>query len=112
MKKEIFILMAGCLMLASCGDKKSKDKEYQVNRQGKIQLKPVEEVSFQHVVITDKFWRPRIDKNRLAGIRSALKEASHDIDNFDIAAVCHTHQVFFKRFIVSDGYTTHIVVPH
>jgi len=67
--------------------KESKQEEYLLNvSQDKVQWKPIEDVTFQHVVVNDKFWRPKIDKNRLAGIRSALKEAAHDIDNFDIAA--------------------------
>lgn len=46
----------------------------------------VENVSYQDVKITDNFWRPRIEKNRLVGIRSALKECSQSMENFDIAA--------------------------
>ncbi|KAA9036117.1 glycoside hydrolase family 127 protein [Ginsengibacter hankyongi] len=84
MKKEFFILMAGFFMLAFTVG--LKEGQYLVNGQGIIPGNSIEEVSFQHVTITDKFWRPKIDNNRLAGIRSALKEASHDIDNFDIAA--------------------------
>ncbi len=46
----------------------------------------VESFSFLNVTITDNFWRPRIEINRLTGIRHALKEASESIEDFDIAA--------------------------
>ncbi|MGB4903225.1 MAG: beta-L-arabinofuranosidase domain-containing protein [Saprospiraceae bacterium] len=83
---KIIILMTGLLMLAFSNQVNLKEGSYQVDEQGKIQDKIIKEVSFQHVSITDQFWRPRIDKNRLVGIRSALKEAVRDIENFDIAS--------------------------
>jgi DUF1680 family protein len=56
------------------------------NGQSKIPVKKIEEVSYQKVTLTDKFWEPKIDKNRLIGIRSALKECASSMDNFDIAS--------------------------
>jgi DUF1680 family protein len=46
----------------------------------------IENISYQDVKITDHFWRPKIEKNRLAGVRSALKECSQSMENFDVAA--------------------------
>jgi len=92
MKKGIFILMAGCLMLASCADPKSRSGEDPVagqdelHRHDDLYRHTVEKVSFLDVTITDHFWRPKIEKNRVAGIRSVFKECSHSMDNFDIAA--------------------------
>jgi len=69
--------MAGCLMLASCKGPKSGPGEDSVM---------LEKVSFQEVTIADHFWSPKIEINRVAGIRHALQEASQSIDYFDIAA--------------------------
>lgn len=84
-KGKIF-LMIGFLMLEFSGQVKSKDGKDLVGGQAKIPAKTIEEVSFQQVTITDKFWLPKIEKNRLSGIRSALNECSNSMDNFDIAA--------------------------
>jgi len=86
MIKGKFLLMIGFLMLEFSGKIKSKEGKDLVGGQAKIPAKTIEGVSFQQVTITDNFWRPRIDKNRLVGIRSTLKEAAANISNFDIAA--------------------------
>ena len=86
MLKTIIILISGFLLLAFSDSEKSKEGGYLDNMQIKIPLKKIEEVSYDHVVITDKFWKPKIDKNRLIGIRSALKECASSMDNFDIAS--------------------------
>jgi DUF1680 family protein len=74
MKKGMFILMTGCLMLASCGRPESTSRQI------------VEKVSFLDVTITDQFWRPKIEVNRVASIRHALEQASQSIGFFDIAS--------------------------
>jgi len=78
--------MSGLLLLAFSDNVKSKEGGYQDNMQIKLPLKKIEEVSYQHVMITDKFWKPKIDKNRLIGIWSALKECASSMDNFDVAS--------------------------
>ena len=54
------------------------------NGQNKLPVKKIEAVSYQQVIITDQFWKPKIDKNRLIGIRSALNESASSMNNFDI----------------------------
>ncbi len=71
------ILVAGCLMLASCKGPKPGPGEEAVM---------LEKVSFQEVTINDNFWRPKIEINRVASIRHALQQASQSIEYFDIAA--------------------------
>ena len=56
------------------------------NGQNKLPVKKIEAVSYQQVIITDQFWKPKIDKNRLIGIRSALNESASSMNNFDIAS--------------------------
>ena len=46
----------------------------------------IENVSFQNATIRDTFWRPKIEINRVTGIRHALQQASNSIASFDIAA--------------------------
>ena len=46
----------------------------------------IQPVSYLNIEIKDNFWRPKIEKNWKAGIRSDFKEASDEIDNFDIAS--------------------------
>jgi uncharacterized protein len=86
MKKQLFIMVAGTLLFSFGHHKISGGTANAGNRQVASPGKPIEEVSFKQVTITDNFWRPRIDKNRLAGIRSALKEGAADIANFNIAS--------------------------
>ena len=77
MENRAFILLAGCLMLASCKGPGSEP--------GEDPVMP-EKVSFQEVTLNDDFWRPKIEINRVAGIRHALEQASQSIGYFDIAA--------------------------
>ena len=86
MLKEKIILMSGLLLLSFSDQVKSKEGDYLDNGQSKLPVKKIEAVSYQQVTITDKFWKPKIDKNRLIGIRSALKECASSMDNFDIAS--------------------------
>jgi DUF1680 family protein len=88
MLKVIAALLSGYFTLVYKGPVETMQHESVsfTNQYKKLQSKLIEEVSFQHVHIADKFWRPRIDQNRVVGIRSTLKEAANDIDNFDIAS--------------------------
>ena len=76
--------MTSCLFFASCithrsGDEAKKDPD-------DFKSPVIKDVSFQNVVITDNFWGPKIELNRVAGIRHALRQASQSMENFDIAA--------------------------
>jgi hypothetical protein len=77
MQKVMFFLTAGCFMLLSCTGPESRSGDDPV---------VVEKISFQDVILTDNFWRPKIEINRVAGIRHALQQASQSIEYFDIAA--------------------------
>lgn len=83
---EKILLTAVCIILTSSCQVKSIHADHPATKNSKILFKTIEEVSYQQVKITDNFWKPRIDKNRIAGIRSALREAASNIENFDIAA--------------------------
>ncbi len=86
MRKSMFILLGGCLMFASCTNPASKSGDAQsVGKEGS-QVRYVEKVSYQDVTLTDDFWRPKIEINRVSGIRHALQHASQSIGFFDIAA--------------------------
>ncbi|MEO6134134.1 MAG: beta-L-arabinofuranosidase domain-containing protein [Ginsengibacter sp.] len=86
MLNKIIILIFGSFVFAYDGNVRLPIVEKPIPQQSKIQGEIPEEVSYQHVHITDKFWRSRIDQNRVVGIRSTLKEAANEIDNFDIAS--------------------------
>ena len=86
MLKTIIILIPGLLLLAFSDQVKLNEGGHLVDTQITLPLKKIEEVSYEHVMITDQFWKPKIDKNRLIGIRSALKECASSMDNFDVAS--------------------------
>jgi DUF1680 family protein len=79
------VLFAGCIIFwagsmplpkASAGAEKE-------GRGFKNMIKPV---SYLNVKIADNFWKPKIDLNRIAGIRSVFRQCSYSLDNFDIAS--------------------------
>ena len=82
MRKIFVYCIIGFVSFAFSGETALTHRAYLGANQNKI----IKEISFRQVIIADKFWRPRIDKNRIIGIRLALKEAMGNIDNFDIAA--------------------------
>ena len=85
MKNRILNLIVGCLVFASCAGPESGSGESKSQEEDKHEH-IVQKVSFQGVIITDNFWQPMIDINRLVGIRHALKQSFEYIEGFDIAA--------------------------
>lgn len=85
MKKGILNLLAGCILFASCAGPLSESGENQSQKEDKHEH-TIQKVSFQEVRITDNFWRPKIEVNRITGIRHALQQASQSIEYFDMAA--------------------------
>ena len=81
MKINIIYFLTGCIIMLSCtGVSSQKDSGESFG--GDI----IEKVSFIDVKINDKFWKPKIDSNRINGIRSIFEAASYSLDNFGIAA--------------------------
>ena len=73
-------------MLASCTDPASRSGDAPTAGKDGSHVQFIEKVSYQDVTLTDDFWRPKIEINRVAGIRHALQQASQSIGYFDIAA--------------------------
>ena len=69
---EKILLTAVCIILTSSCQVKSIHAGHPATKNSKILFKTIEEVSYQQVKITDNFWKPRIDKNRIAGILSLI----------------------------------------
>lgn len=86
MEKRIFLLTAVCLIVVYCAGPETGSEQESGAVQDGLPGQIVERVSFQEVTITDNFWRPKIETNRIAGIRHALEQASQSIEYFDIAA--------------------------
>jgi DUF1680 family protein len=86
MRTLALLVILGCLLFVSFTGPESGSGGKAAIGRGNLQFPIVENVSFQDVKITDNFWRPKIEKNRVAGIRSALKECSQSMENFDISA--------------------------
>lgn len=85
MRRRALIIILGGLMFASYTVPEGSRKEAATGKDNSLE-QIIEMVSFQNVTITDNFWRPKIEINRITGIRHSLQEASLFIDNFDIAA--------------------------
>src|SRR5512135_2869659 len=84
MSRSTKAFMVFCLLILSCNGPGSG---YNPGiSQNDLNSKRIKSISFQNVVITDNFWRPRIDINRVTTIRHALQQASQSIENFDIAS--------------------------
>lgn len=86
MKKIIIILAAVSTIFSSCTDQVSKTESDPITGHEEFPMNIVEKVSFQDVTITDNFWRPKIETNRVSSIRHALEQADRSIEDFDIAA--------------------------
>jgi DUF1680 family protein len=85
--KYIYItLLTGCLFFFSCNGKKATFEQKSASVLEDLPGATVKGVNFQDVIITDNFWRPKIDVNRIISIRHALKEAEKSIEYFDIVA--------------------------
>ena len=80
------ILLAGCIILASCTGPDSGSGDDAVTGHDEFHTHMLEKVSFQDVTLSDHFWSPKIETNRVASIRHALQQASQSIEYFDIAA--------------------------
>ena len=85
MKNRILNLLVGCLVFAFCAGSESGSGENKSQKEDKHEH-IVQKVSFQDVIITDNFWQPKIEINRMVGIRNALKQSFEYIEGFDIAA--------------------------
>lgn len=59
-------------MLASCAGQESGFGGDPVSVQDEFHKHIIKKISFQDVILTDNFWRPKIEINRVAGIRHAL----------------------------------------
>jgi uncharacterized protein len=74
--KYIHLLFAASLLLAGCAKEPKKE------------FLDIKQVPFTNVKINDKFWAPRIEKNRTVSIPSAFKQSELNgrFDNFALAA--------------------------
>ncbi|MCP4312494.1 MAG: glycoside hydrolase family 127 protein [Bacteroidetes bacterium] len=86
MREKLVVLLTGCLMLSSCTGPQGGAGEESDHGHDEFHSHMVEKVSFQEVTITDNFWQPKIEINRVSSIRHALEQASQSIGYFDIAA--------------------------
>lgn len=86
MKNDFFTLMTVWFFLFSCNQKQKGPEQLSDAVKGDLSGATVKEVNFQDVIITDNFWRPKIQVNRITSIRHALQQAAKSIENFDIAA--------------------------
>jgi len=86
MRTLTVIAILGCLLFASFYGTESGSAEKPIAGKDELPGPIIEKVSFQNVAIKDNFWRPKIELNRMAGIRRALQQCSRSIENFDIAA--------------------------
>ncbi len=86
MRNEVIILMALCSIFTSCSNPTGRSEEHTAGAHDDSHVHFVEKVSYQDVRITDNFWRPKIEVNRVSSIKHALDQASESIECFDIAA--------------------------
>ncbi len=84
MRKTIVTILLFTMFWVSCNSPKSaKDS---LKDLAEPHLNAIEKIPFQQVKITDNFWRPKIEVNRVSSIRHSLDEAAESIEFFDIAA--------------------------
>ncbi len=86
MKTRNLIVVLGCLTFLSFTGCESGSGGKTITGKDDLTNSIIENVSFRNVIIKDNFWRPKIEINRVTGIRHALQQASNSIENFDIAA--------------------------
>jgi len=86
MRKAVIILSAICFGLASCGGPESGSGESTSLGHDEPGAQFVEKISYENVKITDNFWRPKIEVNRVSSIRHSLEQVKESIEYFDIAA--------------------------
>ena len=69
------------LFIGSCSEPVSENKEGE-----KINNNILEPISYLDVVLTDNFWKPKIEINSVNGLKTVFEEAALSINNFDIVA--------------------------
>lgn len=85
--KNIYIpLLIISLFFYSCNSKKAPSEQQPESVLDDLPGATLKGITFQDVIITDSFWRPKIEVNRVSSIRHALQQAEKSISYFDIAA--------------------------
>ncbi|HNS05785.1 MAG TPA: glycoside hydrolase family 127 protein, partial [Candidatus Saccharicenans sp.] len=100
MKKDgLSLLLAALILAVSCTSAPQ-------NETRKLPDFPVEPVNYWQVKVTDDFWAPRMETNRLVTIPYLfhMNEESGRVDNFRIAAGLKTGKHTGKRYNDSDVY--------
>ena len=85
MRNFRLFLIALCSISVSCSTQDS-ETGHSTHKHQSLEHTIVHRIPYQDIKITDDFWRPRIEVNRVSGIRHALAEAERSIQDFDIAA--------------------------
>jgi len=78
---SLSLIVVSAFFLSAC--QKGSDAE---NTGGTKHFSALVPVSYLNVKINDNFWLPRIEKNRLNGIRKSFEACDYSLRNFDIAA--------------------------
>ena len=86
MKNDPLILTILWFFLFSCNEKQTALGQLSNTIKEDLPGATIKEVNFQDVKITDNFWRPKIQVNRITSIRHSLQQAAKSIEYFDIAA--------------------------
>ncbi|MFA4925077.1 MAG: beta-L-arabinofuranosidase domain-containing protein [Candidatus Aminicenantales bacterium] len=100
-KQELILLMAGLFLIAGCtSPDRNKDQAK------KLPDFPTQPVNYWEVKVTDDFWAPRMETNRLVTIPYLFRmnEETGRVDNFRIAAGLKAGQHTGKRYNDSDIY--------
>ena len=85
MKNSILNLIVVCLVFASCAGPESGSGENKSQKEDKHEHIG-QQVTFQDVIITDNFRQPKIEINRMVGIRHVLKQSFEYIGGVEITA--------------------------
>ena len=100
-KQGLILLMAGFFLIAGCtSPDRNKDQAK------KLPDFPTQPVNYWEVKVTDDFWAPRMETNRLVTIPYLFRmnEETGRVDNFRIAAGLKAGQHTGKRYNDSDIY--------
>jgi len=100
-KQGLILLMAGLFLIAGCtSPDRNKDQAK------KLPDFPTQPVNYWEVKVTDDFWAPRMETNRLVTIPYLFRmnEDTGRVDNFRIAAGLKAGQHTGKRYNDSDIY--------
>lgn len=98
-KNGLTLLLAGLILTVGCAPARQTETR-------KLPDFPVEPVNYWQVKVTDNFWAPRMEINRLVTIPYLFRmnEESGRVDNFRIAAGLKTGKHTGKRYNDSDVY--------